>query len=185
MITYSQEELCVYRAKHILLKTVDTTQTVEQEDGTTGYAPLDEATIQEKKAKADELLSQLRAAEDPVALFDTLMNENSEDEGLQTNPDGYTAYKGQMVSAFEDTALALKDGEISDVVESEYGYHIILRLSVDPEDYRSAAASARLDDTLYQRMDAQTVEYADAYDSLDLEAFYTALTAFRESVSEE
>ena len=89
-----------------------------------------------------------------------------------------------MVSAFEDTALALEVGEISEVVESEYGYHIILRLSVDPEDYRTTLASARLDDTLYQRVDGQTVEYTDAYDSLDLGNFYTALTAFRESVSE-
>ena len=51
VLAYAQDELGYYRAKHILLKTVDTTQTVEKEDGTTGYAPLDEATVQEKKAK--------------------------------------------------------------------------------------------------------------------------------------
>ena len=169
------DENGIYRAKHILLLTVDQ---VTRE-------PLDDETVAEKKALIDDLLSQLRASGEPLTLFDQLMNEYSEDTGLATNPDGYTTHRGEMASAFEDTALALEPGEISDVVESEYGYHIILRLSVDPEDYRSAAASARLDDTLYQRMDAQTVEYADAYDSLDLEAFYTALTAFRESISEE
>ena len=168
------DENGIYRAKHILLLTMDMT---------TGE-PLDDDTVAAKKALADELLAQLRESENPLTLFDQLMNEYSEDTGLEANPDGYTTQVGQMVSAFEDTALALEVGEISEVVESEYGYHIILRLSVDPEDYRTTLASARLDDTLYQRVDGQTVEYTDAYDSLDLGNFYTALTAFRESVSE-
>ena len=152
------DENGIYRAKHILLLTMDMT---------TGE-PLDDETVAAKKALADELLAQLRESENPLTLFDQLMNEYSEDTGLEANPDGYTTQVGQMVSAFEDTALALEVGEISEVVESEYGYHIILRLSVDPEDYRTTLASARLDDTLYQRVDGQTVEYTDAYDSLDL-----------------
>ena len=168
------DENGIYRAKHILLLT---------KDMTTGEA-LDEETVAEKKALANDLLSQLRESTAPQTLFDQLMNEYSEDTGLATNPDGYTTQTGAMVSAFEDTALALDIGQISDVVESEYGYHIILRLAVDPDDYWSTVASAKLDATLYQRMDEQNVEYADAYGSLDLEAFYTALTAYRDTAAE-
>ena len=94
----------------------------------------------------------------------------------------YYSVATEILQIYNDFELEV--GEISEVVESEYGYHIILRLSVDPEDYRTTLASARLDDTLYQRVDGQTVEYTDAYDSVDLGNFYTALTAFRESVSE-
>ena len=47
--------------------------------------PLDEATVAQKKAQAEDFLAQLRAAEDPIALFDDLMNEHSEDSGLSNS----------------------------------------------------------------------------------------------------
>lgn len=65
MKTYAEDELGYYRAKHILLLTKDMSKTVTNDDGTTGYAPLDDETIAQKKAKADELLQQLRASDDP------------------------------------------------------------------------------------------------------------------------
>ena len=186
VLAYAQDELGCYRAKHILLKTVDTTKTVEKEDGTTGYEPLDEAVIQEKKAKAEELLAQLKAADDPVALFDTLMQENSEDEGLESNPDGYTTYKGQMVPEFEQTALGLQDGEFSDVVESDYGYHIILRLPLDPADYRSELVAVKME----AQREAWLEEYGgiqttQAMEQVDPSAFWDKALSLQMGAYEE
>ena len=172
VLSYAQDELGVYRAKHILLLTKDMSQTVTNEDGTTGYAPLDEATIAEKKALADDLLAQLRAAEDPIALFDQLMNEYSEDTGLESNPDGYTTVKGQMVPAFEETALALKDGEISDVVESDYGYHIILRLPLDLDQFRSQLIGDKMEQQSNQWLEEYGVKTNEVYDQIDPQAFW-------------
>lgn len=163
----------IYRAKHILLLT---------KDMATGEA-LDEAAIAEKKATADDLLAQLRASATPLTLFDELMNQYSEDSGLATNPDGYTTQPGAMVPEFEDTAMALNIGEISEVVESTYGYHIILRLAVDTEQYRDTVAASKLDEVLYGRVDNQTVEYTDAYDQLNLESFYNKLGLYRTAVN--
>lgn len=56
------------------------------------------------------------------------MNANSEDTGLAANPDGYAFTTGEMVQEFEDATRALEPGQISGLVESSYGYHIILRL---------------------------------------------------------
>lgn len=161
-LAYAQDELGVYRAKHILLLTMD----MDTREA------LDDATIAEKKAQADDLLAQLRASDDPITLFDTLMNEYSEDTGLAANPDGYTTYKGMMVSAFEDAALALKDGEISDVVESEYGYHIILRLPLDPDDYRDEIAAQRMDERSQQWLEEYGVETTEAYDQISPADFW-------------
>ena len=176
VLAYAQDELGVYRAKHILLATVDT-QTRE---------PLDEETIAQKKAQADDLLSQLRAAEDPVALFDELMNEYSEDPGLAAYPDGYTAQKGQMVPAFEEAALALQDGEISDVVYSETtGYHIILRLPLDPADYRDQLVAQRMQTRTDQWLEEYGVETLEAYDQLDPAAFREQVVLLQNAVVTE
>lgn len=142
------EEAGRYKAKHILLATIDLDT----------RQPLDEATIARKKAQADDFLAQLRGAEDPIALFDQLMNEHSEDTGLALNPEGYTTEKGQMVAPFEEAALALKPGEISDVVESDFGYHIILRLPMNPDEFRSDCVSYLFQKVLDQEQEQLGLE---------------------------
>ena len=58
--------------------------------------------------------------------FSELAKEYSDDT-VSASQGGDLGYftKGKMVKAFEDAAFNLKPGEISDIVESEYGYHII------------------------------------------------------------
>lgn len=176
VLAYAQDELGVYRAKHILLATKDTE---------TGEA-LDEAAAAEKKEKADELLAQLRAADDPVALFDELMNEYSEDPGLSSYPDGYTAQKGQMVPEFEEAALALKDGEISDVVYSEStGYHIILRLPLDPADYRSQLVAQLMQVKTDGWLEEYGLETTEAYDQIDPASFREKVVSLQAAVQAE
>ena len=60
--------------------------------------------------------------------FDKLMKEYSEDPGKEAYPDGYVFAEGEMVDEFYDTAKELKENEVSDIVKSVYGYHIIKRL---------------------------------------------------------
>ena len=55
------------------------------------------------------------------------MKEYTEDPGLTSEPGGYYFFRGEMVDSFEDAAFALAEGEMSGVVESSYGYHILLR----------------------------------------------------------
>lgn len=187
VLSYAQDELGYYRAKHILLLTKDMEKPITNEEGipTGEYEPLDDATVAEKKAQADQLLTQLRGADDPVALFDELMNQYSEDTGLAANPDGYTTQKGRMVPEFEDTALALKDGEISDVVESTYGYHIILRLPLDPEDYRADLIAKRMQETRDQWLEDYGVTTTEAYDKIDPSDFRAKAEAIQNAAYSE
>lgn len=74
--------------------------------------------------KAEEALNRIRSGED----FDKIMYEYTIDPGTYKNPNGYTFGRGYMVKEFEDAAFALGIGEVSDIVESPYGYHIIKRV---------------------------------------------------------
>lgn len=184
----TQDELnqYVYQAKHILLLTVDMDGTPTVQDGAYVYPSLDEETIAEKKALADDLLAQLRSSDDPEALFDELMNEYSEDTGLESNPDGYTTTVGQMVPAFEETALSLDFGEISDVVESSYGYHIILRGEVEDLDsyadqYRQSLLDARID----QWLEDAEVTPVETIENLDVANFYNRYNAWQTAMAEQ
>ena len=139
----------------------------------------------QKKAKADDILAQLRGAEDPITLFDQLMNEHSEDTGLAANPEGYTTSRGEMVAPFENAALALKDGEISDVVESEFGYHIILRLPLDPADYRDRMVDLEMEEKIQARVEQAGTEKLQVFEDLDAQSFWERLTALQAAVLAE
>ena len=188
----------VYQTKHILLTTVDINGTPGyNEDGEYVYPPLDEETVAEKRALADDILARLRAVEgeEQLKLFDELMEEYSEDgrdaDG-HIDLNGYEAilsdaatseYDLCMVAPYEEGSLALDFGEISDIVESSYGYHIILRQEVE---FRSATVEEYLEDyhayLLEQQMkewtdDTQAVR-TDALVNLDAAGFYERYYAY-------
>jgi len=93
-------------ARHILLMTQ-------------GKPPADDAKI---KAQAEDLLKQLKAG----ANFEELAKKYSQDPGSASKGGdlGWVEH-GQMVPEFDRTCFSLKPGEISGVIKTEYGYHIV------------------------------------------------------------
>ncbi len=75
------------------------------------------------KARAEELLAQVKKAPNTFA---EIAKKNSQDPGSAVNGGDLDYFaRGAMVKPFEDSAFAMKVGDISDIVESDFGYHII------------------------------------------------------------
>ena len=100
------------------------------------------ASDEEKQAartRIDSIYTALKAGAD----FTELATKLSQDPGSakQGGEIGWVS-RGQLVKEYEDAAFALKDGEMSDVVETAYGYHIILmkgHKEMEPFDYHREA----------------------------------------------
>jgi peptidyl-prolyl cis-trans isomerase D len=94
----------------------------------------DQNAVKAAQARATELLSQLRKT---PADFGKLARQHSQDPGSAAR-DGDLGWfaRGAMVKSFEEAAFALKQGEISDVVRSDFGFHIIQLTGIKAEQTR-------------------------------------------------
>ena len=109
------------RVQHILLMTVD--------PSTRPPTPLSTNMIALKRERIDELLKRLRNGED----FSTLAKQYSEDPGSKDNGGDLPEFpRGQMLPEFEAAAFSLTNNQISDVVTTVYGFHIIKLLGKKP-----------------------------------------------------
>ena len=174
-LTAYAEENDLLCAKHILLMT---------QDMATGEA-LPEADAAAQKTLAEDILAQLQAVEDPAELetkFDELMNEHSQDTGLAAYPNGYVFTAGEMVAEFEEGTRALEFGAVSGIVESSYGYHIIMRQDpAESEEVQTQWQAAEMDALVQQWTEEAVIETTETYDNLTTAEFYTNLTAYRET----
>ena len=164
----------IYNCKHILIAFP------AHEDGS-------EVTDEEKaatKAEAEALYQEITSAADPITAFDNAMNEKSDDGRDETSgellkPNGYTFLStgalldgsSSLVTEFVTAGTALAEDEISAPVETDYGYHILLRQNADNEDTRAAYPNYAMNQMLDQWTADAKVETTDAYDKLDPKTF--------------
>lgn len=99
------------RAAHVLIGTTDKVT----------RADLSDEQKAAKKKIAEDVLKRAKAGED----FAKLAKEYSDDPGSKDKGGEYTFPRGQMVPAFEDAAFSLGTNQVSDIVPTQFGYHII------------------------------------------------------------
>jgi len=106
------------RASHILISTKDPADTNLNPMLQKDLPPEQKAA---KRKQAEDLLKRARAGED----FAKLAKQYSDDPGSKDTGGEYTFPRGRMVPEFETAAFSLKTNEVSDIVQTSYGYHII------------------------------------------------------------
>lgn len=139
------------RASHILIKAEKSA------------SPADK---QAARAKAEQLLAQLKKS---PAQFAELAKKNSDDPGSAVNGGDLDFFgRGAMTKPFEDAAFSLKQGQISEVVETDFGFHIITVTSLrggQAQPYEAVRAQIE-DEARKQLAQRQYAEAAEKFTNL-------------------
>lgn len=134
-----------FDVRHILFKTIDldTQKPLSKEEKEAAYK------------KAQMVYEKVKAGED----FGKLAEQYSDDTGSNKNGGLMKSYTGNFVKEFEDTMIKLKDGEVSGIVESPYGYHII---KLDKKTkLEGVKLEARINDLRMKQSSVKQEEYFD------------------------
>ncbi|HWS54529.1 MAG TPA: peptidylprolyl isomerase [Pyrinomonadaceae bacterium] len=95
------------------------------EDLAKGLQPTDaevDAKMAEARREAEDVLKRARGGED----FEALAKQHSDEPGASERGGDLGWFgRGQMVKEFEETAFAMKEGDVSDVIETQFGFHVI------------------------------------------------------------
>lgn len=138
VVVYAPSGLGYY--KHILIKFSDNIESqisdvknneaLTADEVKTKVADLENQGYKEIQSKADEVLNKVKAGDD----FDTLIKDYGEDTGMTSDTYKDTGYlvgkQSNYVASFKEACLGLKNvGDTTGLVKSEYGYHIIKKVS--------------------------------------------------------
>ncbi len=118
------------------------------------------ADVAKAKARAEDLLAQVRKA---PASFADIAKKNSDDGGTKAEGgDLDFMRKGAIPGAFSDTLFSMKENDISNVVRSDAGFHVILMTGLRPGSVKSFDEVRPQIEDLYRAQEAQKLFATDA-----------------------
>lgn len=146
----------------------------------------DEA-IDRVRAKAQLLLDNLAVVEDPDAYFSAVITDSNWNDDSEEGENGLVSVGGTINAAFDEAVRSLDIGEFSGIIDNtdEYGFFVIRRLELQPEDVRDACCAYQFNQLVSRWNEDAAVEYTDAYDELDFQNFYVSLINYRLSTDDE
>ena len=159
------------KVQHILISTIDTTKKDDEGNNVDMTDEEKEVYLAEQKEKAEEALARAKNGEDFQALADEYSSENAGFE-FSFDKNGYDPVNmSSMVEPFYTAAWQLGEGEISDLVESQYGYHIIKCVSLNDEEATQASITTAENNKKSTSLDEKVKQQVDEANYIESEAW--------------
>ena len=159
------------KVQHILISTIDTTKKDDEGNNVDMTDEEKEVYLAEQKEKAEEALARAKNGEDFQALADEYSSENAGFE-FSFDKNGYDPVNmSSMVEPFYTAAWQLSEGEISALVESQYGYHIIKCVSLNDEEATQASITTAENNKKSTSLDEKVKQQVDEANYIESEAW--------------
>ncbi len=146
------------RARHIILKTTDQDK-------------------QARRAEMEKILARAKAGED----FAALARQYSEDGSAAQGGDLGFFGRGQMVKPFEDAVFGLQKGEISNIVETQFGFHIMQLEDIQPANITPLAGAKSAIENKLKKQQALNSAFEKANEAYEKIIFAGSLAKYAEN----